>query len=351
VKKPRNLAHPVGEIRWERFGVPSPNKIRAAQPWPAFSTAVFRMKTTKIQWCHSTVNPIMGCDGCELWKPAAAIQKRILEALVCDAGLPEAWLQKALVLAVGDRQTSEIYRDRELVAQTLAREAGLDKMPCEATVNIIHNECKCYAGLLGTLRAGHKGYADAFEEPKLFPGRVAKAAGWTVPGPNEISDKPWLAGLPRLIFISDIHGMSHGARGEEEIWHEFADDPETLAFESERLLAARLGQSIEQVADVDTDDLPPTGLEREATVRVHVNQNFFRDRILSAYNFRCCVTGLTVQPLLTARVKLFGKDEFGRSRARTGAGKLVAGGEQTEGVRLSRNLHPSGGNSEEPKNQ
>jgi hypothetical protein len=43
VKKPRNLAHPAGEIRWERFGVPSPNRIRAAQPWPAFSTAVFRM--------------------------------------------------------------------------------------------------------------------------------------------------------------------------------------------------------------------------------------------------------------------------------------------------------------------
>ena len=22
---------------------------------------------TKIQWCDSTVNPTMGCDGCELW--------------------------------------------------------------------------------------------------------------------------------------------------------------------------------------------------------------------------------------------------------------------------------------------
>ena len=48
------------------------------------------------------------------------------------------------------------------------------------------------------------------------------------------------------------------------------------------------------------DDLPAAGLEREATVRVRVNQSFFRSRILSAYNFRCCVTGLTVQPLLTA---------------------------------------------------
>ena len=64
-------------------------------------------------------------------------------------------------------------------------------------------------------------------------------------------------------------------------WREFAEHPETLAFESERLLADRLGQSIEEVADVDTGDLPPAGREREATVRVRVNQSSFRDRILS----------------------------------------------------------------------
>lgn len=26
-------------------------------------------KNTKIQWCDSTANPTMGCDGCELWGP------------------------------------------------------------------------------------------------------------------------------------------------------------------------------------------------------------------------------------------------------------------------------------------
>ena len=108
------------------------------------------------------------------------------------------------------------------------------------------------------------------------------------------------ARLDPALQARGIRGMRHGAKGEEAVWHEFADHPETLAFESERLLATRLGQPIEQVADVDTGDLSPAGLEREATVRVRVNQSFFRDRILSAYNFRCCVTGLTVQPLLTA---------------------------------------------------
>ena len=73
------------------------------------------------------------------------------------------------------------------------------------------------------------------------------------------------------------------------------------------------------VADVDTGDLPPAGREREATVRLRVNQSFFRDRILSAYNFRCCVTGLTVQPLLTAsHIIPWAEDEKNRLNPRNG---------------------------------
>ena len=37
-------------------------------------------KTTAIQWCHSTVNPVMGCDGCELWDLKQGIKR-------CYAGI------------------------------------------------------------------------------------------------------------------------------------------------------------------------------------------------------------------------------------------------------------------------
>lgn len=95
-------------------------------------------------------------------------------------------------------------------------------------------------------------------------------------------------------------GSPHGAKGEEDVWQEFTDHPEAQAYESERLLAERLGRSIEEVAEIDTKDLPAVGIEREATVRVRVNQSFFRRRIISAYEFRCCVTGLAVRELLVA---------------------------------------------------
>ncbi|SRR6266851_6210 len=112
-----------------------------------------------------------------------------------------------------------------------------------------------------------------------------------------------LANFSRLDpFLQErgIKGLPHGAKGEEEVWKEFAKRPEALAFESERLLAEREGKSIEEIAEIETDDLPPSGKERDAIVRVRVNQSFFRRRVLSAYGFRCCVTGLSTQRLLVA---------------------------------------------------
>lgn len=116
-----------------------------------------------------------------------------------------------------------------------------------------------------------------------------------------------------------IQGFKHGAKGEEEVWNEFAEHPESLAYESEGLLAERLGKPIEEVADIDTKDLPAAGLEREATVRVRVNQSFFRRRIISAGKFRCCVTGLAVPELLVAsHIVPWSEDAANRLNPRNG---------------------------------
>jgi putative restriction endonuclease len=97
-----------------------------------------------------------------------------------------------------------------------------------------------------------------------------------------------------------VKGLAHGAKDEESIWQEFSSDPEALAFESYRLLAKFSGGTVEVVAQIETYDLPPPGKEREAIVRLRVNQSFFRRRVLAAYDFRCCVTGLSIKQLLVA---------------------------------------------------
>jgi putative restriction endonuclease len=108
------------------------------------------------------------------------------------------------------------------------------------------------------------------------------------------------ARLDPALRARGIRGLEHGAKGEAEVWQEFAEHPEALVYESTRLLAERLGRSVERTAEVEESDLPPPGLEREALVRLRVNQSFFRRRVLSAYEFRCCVTGLTTRELLVA---------------------------------------------------
>jgi HNH endonuclease len=132
------------------------------------------------------------------------------------------------------------------------------------------------------------------------------------------SVSPKLSNFARLdpaLQARGIRGMSHGAKGEVEIWREFAEHPESLAFESERLLADRLHKPIEEVAEVDTGDLPPAGREREQAVPA---PNGGRAQA-PAYNFRCCVTGLAVQPLLTAsHIIPWAEDEQNRLNPRNG---------------------------------
>lgn len=92
--------------------------------------------TTKIQWCDSTCNPTMGCDGCELWT----------------------------------RQVK-----------------------------------KCYAGTLHVRFGGSsKGYAPSFKEVTTFPGRMEVASRWSNLQGSKRPEKPWLNGMPRLIFVSDM---------------------------------------------------------------------------------------------------------------------------------------------------
>lgn len=97
-----------------------------------------------------------------------------------------------------------------------------------------------------------------------------------------------------------ISGATHGGKGEIDIWDDFNADWERLGFESEKLLAQMTGKSLDDLAFVDGIELAKEGKEREAIVRIRVNQNFFRSTVLAAYDSKCCITGLSVSGLLNA---------------------------------------------------
>ena len=94
------------------------------------------MKDTKIQWCDSTVNPVMGCQGCELWPTIAKILAA-LAVLIANIGRAAELLRGRLV--------TEVYHDRKEIARALSN--GNIKQTHEIEVAIA-NSFICYAGTL-----------------------------------------------------------------------------------------------------------------------------------------------------------------------------------------------------------
>lgn len=106
-----------------------------------------------------------------------------------------------------------------------------------------------------------------------------------------------------------ISGLSHGAKMEEEVWKEFYDNPEKLAYESEKLIAELSKVPIEKISGIKIDDLP-IGRDRETIIKQRVNQSFFRSTVLNSYDFRCCISGVKNIELLEACHIVDWSDDF-----------------------------------------
>lgn len=115
-----------------------------------------------------------------------------------------------------------------------------------------------------------------------------------------------------------ITGLVNGSKLEEIIWNEFNGNWEKLAFESEILLAKFQNKKIEELEELE-NEVFPEGKEREAVIKTRVNQNFFRSTILSSYNLKCCITGLSIPDFLVAsHIKPWAKDKKNRINPRNG---------------------------------
>jgi len=108
------------------------------------------------------------------------------------------------------------------------------------------------------------------------------------------------ARLDPVLKARNISGLTQGAKGEEEVWNEFINNWEELSYESEIILARYKNSTLEKSADILMTDLPPEGKSREAIVKLRVNQLFFRNSVLASYDYRCCITGISVPELLVA---------------------------------------------------
>lgn len=96
-----------------------------------------------------------------------------------------------------------------------------------------------------------------------------------------------------------IVGLGNGSKLDEIVWNEFNGNWEKLAYESELLIAKFQNKKVEEIIDDEIFEFP-LGTERETIIKQRVNQNFFRSTILSSYNIKCCITGLSISNFLVA---------------------------------------------------
>lgn len=115
-----------------------------------------------------------------------------------------------------------------------------------------------------------------------------------------------------------ITGLVNGSKLEEVVWNEFNGNWDKLAFESEKLIAEFQNRTIEEIETINIEDLPK-GEDREITIKARVNQSFFRSTILSSYNLKCCITGLSIPDFLVAsHIKPWSKDKDNRTNPHNG---------------------------------
>ena len=96
-----------------------------------------------------------------------------------------------------------------------------------------------------------------------------------------------------------IVGLSNTSKLDKDIWDEYSNNWEKLAYDSEEIMARLTNKTIEEATNVDITEIPE-GKERQRIVKQRINQSFFRNAVLSSYNNKCCISNLACTDLLEA---------------------------------------------------
>jgi len=97
----------------------------------------------------------------------------------------------------------------------------------------------------------------------------------------------------------NVRGLGNASKLDGIVFNRFKDNWEELVL---------LATEIEQGYATNTPIIPsnsdevvlPPGLDKEKATSARINQSFFRNAVLSAYNHRCCISGIQLDSLLIA---------------------------------------------------
>ena len=109
-----------------------------------------------------------------------------------------------------------------------------------------------------------------------------------------------IASLDPEITSTGRRGLTRASAADRAMWDEMLNNWEAFAIESERAMTATKADEEPLEPSPEDDADAPIGEDRTVITTVRVGQDFFRRAVLSAYNERCCITGLSIPTLLVA---------------------------------------------------
>jgi putative restriction endonuclease len=113
-----------------------------------------------------------------------------------------------------------------------------------------------------------------------------------------------IASLDPAITSTGRKGLEGASAADKAMWNEMQSGWERFALQAQQALCD-IDASIELEANVSDasasiDAVDYTGRTRSILATIRIGQDFFRRAVLSAYDYRCCITGLDVPQLLVA---------------------------------------------------
>ncbi|MCI5179814.1 MAG: HNH endonuclease [Candidatus Electrothrix sp. AW3_4] len=122
-----------------------------------------------------------------------------------------------------------------------------------------------------------------------------------------------IASLDPVITFSGRKGLRGASIADKKMWEEMQSNWEDFAKESEKIANELLLGNFEKQAITQTPEESESdnyeGKSRIIQVEGRVGQAFFRKSVFSAYNGRCCISGLSVPNLLIASHIIPWKDD------------------------------------------
>lgn len=110
-----------------------------------------------------------------------------------------------------------------------------------------------------------------------------------------------LASLDPVIISSGRSGLTSVSAADRAMWLEMKTDWLAFSEQMNAAISALRAPLQEAMPDVREEPLVSyQGMTKEVITKVRLGQSYFRSAVLSAYNNRCCISGLAVPKLLIA---------------------------------------------------